>query len=325
MWILIFWILLFIGGYLIIFYAADVFIDNLKDLSVIYAISAFITGMLILGIDMEEMTASIVAAANSLPYIAVGNVIGNSVIALTLCFSLPALFYKFEFRRIPQFYFWIIYTSLIIIVIGFFIHLGLLITGCITLILFFVYLLRNFRHFRQTEAIELESEEFEEDGEETNGEEGKSKRKTILLIIISFLFILAGGELLIYSAGEIIGLTGLSESLFGFVIIAFVTNVEELTLIVKSIKRHSVEIGLGGMVGKIIWNMTFTFGISAIISIQIRVTPDLIWNSVLLMFSITFLNLVAKKQSLNRKDGLVLMGLFIGFLVVNFYLFSMSI
>ncbi|MHA1360117.1 MAG: sodium:calcium antiporter, partial [Candidatus Helarchaeota archaeon] len=269
MWILIFWILLFIGGYLIIFYAADVFIDNLKDLSVIYAISAFITGMLILGIDMEEMTASIVAAANSLPYIAVGNVIGNSVIALTLCFSLPALFYKFEFRRIPQFYFWIIYTSLIIIVIGFFIHLGLLITGCITLILFFVYLLRNFRHFRQTEAIELESEEFEEDGEETNGEEGKSKRKTILLIIISFLFILAGGELLIYSAGEIIGLTGLSESLFGFVIIAFVTNVEELTLIVKSIKRHSVEIGLGGMVGKIIWNMTFTFGISAIISIQI--------------------------------------------------------
>ncbi len=323
MWVIILWVLLFIGGYLVIFYAADVFIDNLKDLSAVYAISAFITGMLILGIDMEETTASVIAAANGLPYIAVGNVIGNSIIALTLCFSLPALFYKFKFKRIPQFYFWIIYASLIVIVLGFFIHYGLLIAGIIGLGLYLGYLLRNFRHFRQTEAIEIELEEPEEEGGEYEGEE-KSKRKIVVLIILSFLCILAGGELLIFSAGEIIGITGLSESIFGFVIIAFVTNVEELTLIVKSIKKHSVEIGLGGMVGKIIWNMTLTFGISAIILLQIGFKMDLIWNSLFLLGSIIYLNIVARKRSLNRRDGIVLLGLFIGFLILNFYLLSIT-
>jgi cation:H+ antiporter len=321
MWVIILWVLLFIGGYLVIFYAADVFIDNLKDFSAVFAISAFITGMLILGIDVEETTASVIAAANGLPYIAVGNVIGNSIIALTLCFSLPALFYKFEFRRIPQFYFWIIYASLIVIVLGFFINFGLLIAGIIVLGIYLGYLLRNFRYFRQTKEIEFEEPEGE--AEEEEGEE-KSKRRMVVLIIISFFCVLAGGELLIYSAGEIIGITGLSESIFGFVIIAFVTNVEELTLIVKSIKKHSVEIGLGGMVGKIIWNMTLTFGISAVILLQIGFKMDLIWNSLFLLGSIIYLNVVARKQSLNRKDGMVLLMLFIGFLILNFYLLSIT-
>ena len=79
MWTLVLWILLFIGGYIIIYFAADVFLDNLKDLCLIYGLSAFIMGSLIIGIDPEESVASITAGAYGLPYIAVGNVIGNSM------------------------------------------------------------------------------------------------------------------------------------------------------------------------------------------------------------------------------------------------------
>jgi len=37
-----FWIILFIGSYFIIFFAADIFLDNLKDICVIYNLSPFI-------------------------------------------------------------------------------------------------------------------------------------------------------------------------------------------------------------------------------------------------------------------------------------------
>lgn len=105
MWNLIIWIGIFILGYLIIFFSADIFLDNLKELCIMYNVSPFIVGLLILGIDPEETIASIVAAANGLPYIAVGNVIGNSIIALSLCFALPAFLYKIEVESVPQFYF----------------------------------------------------------------------------------------------------------------------------------------------------------------------------------------------------------------------------
>ena len=80
MWFLILWIALFVVGYIIIFFSADFFIDNLKDLCIIYDISPFIIGLIVLGVDPEESIASIVAAINGLPYIAVGNVIGADIL-----------------------------------------------------------------------------------------------------------------------------------------------------------------------------------------------------------------------------------------------------
>ena len=126
MWSLILWILLFIGAYIIIYYFADIFLDNLKDVCVVYGLSAFIMGSLIIGIDPEESIASIMAGINGLPYIAVGNVIGNSIIALTLCFAIPALFYNFKFKKISIFHFLIIYAGSFLILLGFFLNLGCL-------------------------------------------------------------------------------------------------------------------------------------------------------------------------------------------------------
>ena len=52
------WIILFFVGYITIFFTADLFIDNLKDLCIIYKVSPFIIGLLVLGIDPEESIAS---------------------------------------------------------------------------------------------------------------------------------------------------------------------------------------------------------------------------------------------------------------------------
>ena len=146
---IILWTGAFIAGYLIIFYAVDIFLDNLKNLCIVYNISAIIMGSLILGIDVEESIASIIAAINGLPYIAIGNVIGNSIIALTLCFALPALFYHLKFKAIPQFYFWVPYICLLIILLGFFISFGLLIAGFIAILIYIMYFIWNFRHFHE--------------------------------------------------------------------------------------------------------------------------------------------------------------------------------
>ncbi len=323
MWQIILWIFLFIGGYVVIYFAADVFLDNLRDLCIFYGLSAFIMGSLIIGIDPEESVASIMAAANGLPYIAVGNVIGNSIIALTLCFAIPALFYRFQFKNISNFYFLIIYASLFVIIVGFFINFGLLLAGVTALSIYLIYLVRNIRYSRKEGANDADFG-FKEN-EEAEAEE-KSKRKMIGFIAISFLIIVGGGQLMVWAAKELIGdiitLTGMSgtalESIFGFVIIAFVTNVEELTLMIKSIQKHSVEIGLGGMMGKLIWNLTLTFGISAVMLTNITFTWNLIWNSLIMLAVLTIFYLIARKGQMGKIDGLILASFFVIFLIVNF-------
>lgn len=325
MWNLIFWVGIFILGYLIIFFSADIFLDNLKELCIMYNVSPFIVGLLILGIDPEESIASIVAAANGLPYIAVGNVIGNSIIALSLCFAIPAFLYKIEVESVPQFYFILIYISMIFILIAFLVHLGLFIFGILALILYFFYVFRNLRHFSRegiTNIITVEENEENLKVEQTEFKKS-SKLKKIVLVIICFVLIFIGGELLIIATEELIVITQIPEAFFGFVIIAFVTNAEELTLVFKSIKKQTIEIGFGGMIGKLIWNLTITFGISGIIVMNIDFTWILIWNWLILFGIIIYFNIISKKKFIGRKDGIILMFFFVTFIVVNLLTFGL--
>ncbi|MFX0001559.1 MAG: sodium:calcium antiporter [Candidatus Hodarchaeota archaeon] len=316
---IIFSILLFIIGYLIIYFAADVFIDNLKEVCILYRISPFIIGAIILGIDPEESIASIIAAINGLSYLAVGNVIGNSIFALTISFAIPAFFYKIDFNSISQFYFLLLYTCLSLILLGIIVNSGILFIGIITIILYFVYLIRNMKQSSKVSSIEFSStENLNKNITDTQEPKVELKSKKIILIIISFISIFLGGELLIFASERIIIQTKIPETFFGLVIIAFITNVEELTLVIKSIKKKSVEIGLGGMIGKVIWNLTLSFGISAIFIINLQFLWILFWNWFLLVILIVYFNFISKKQNLVWKDGIVLILLLISFLTINF-------
>jgi cation:H+ antiporter len=316
--VIILWISLFIVGYLMIFFSADVFLDNLKELCIIYGISPFIIGLLIIGIDPEESIASIVAAFNDLSYIAVGNVIGNSIVALTISFAIPAFFYQISIESIHQFYFSLLYICLILILIGTLIKFGLFIIGIIVIIIYFIYIFRNIKLISKDIEESPPAVELAISDKDRTAITKDSRLKKVAYIFISFVFIFLGGEFLIISTRQIIIVTNIPETFFGLVIIAFVTNVEEITLVLKSIKKKSVEIGLGGMIGKVFWNITITFGISAIIIISFRPLWVIFWNWLILLIVIIYFNLIAKKKIMNWNDGILLMVILIAFLILNF-------
>ena len=171
---IILWIFFFIVGYFIIFFAADVFLDNIKVLCKIYNVSPFIIGLIILGIDPEESIASIIAAINGLPYIAIGNVIGNSITALTIPFAIPLFFYKVEYDSVSQYYFNLIYFSIILILGGVCFYFGLIFAGIFCILIYIIYLIRNLRSIsgedlnrslisKDSKKIELEPQKEEKD------------------------------------------------------------------------------------------------------------------------------------------------------------------
>jgi len=123
----------------------------------------------------------------------------------------------------------------------------------------------------------------------------------------------------VFSAEKLIKITSISEEFFGFIILAFVTNIEELTLVFKSIKKESVEIGVGGMIGKIIWNLSFTFGVSGIIAMNINFNLILLLNWLTLLGLILYYHFKSTKKSMNRKDAIILTIFLLMFLLINFF------
>ncbi len=310
---LIVWLTLFIGSYVVIYFAADLFLDNLKDLCNIYNLSPFIIGMLILGIDPEESIASIIAAINGLPYISFGNVVGNSIIAMTLPFSLTVLIYTMKFRSISKFFFVVIYILLINLLFSFIFSGGMFVSGFIAIGMYIIYVWRNLKHHTQEKI----GDNLEIAEQKLTGLENASRMKKIILTSLGLVFIFIGGELLILSADQIIDIVQIPEVFFGFIIIAFVTNVEELTLILKSVKKKAVEIGFGGIIGKLIWNLTISIGISGIFIKNLPFKFILLWNWLILVILTIFLNFSTKKEQFNKRDGLILMGFFVFFIVIN--------
>jgi cation:H+ antiporter len=312
--VIVIWIIIFTGSFLLIYFSADFFIDNLKEFGVKYEFSPFVLGLLILGIDPEESITSIVASINKLPYIALGNVIGNSILSLTLCFALPAFFHKINLKSVTNSYFIIIFLSLLSILLGIFFSNLIMVFGIASIFLYLIYLKVSLKEIRADEKANLS--ETLDIFKVT--EKQKTSIQLIIYIFLSLFLIIIGGEFLIISAENLMKLSRISETFFGFVIISFLTNVEELTLVFKSIKKKSLAIGLGGMIGKIIWNLCFTFGISGIIIIHYNSNLLLFYNWILLVGLIFGYKILSKRKYMYRRSASILLGFLAVFLFINF-------
>ena len=143
--------------------------------------------------------------------------------------------------------------------------------------------------------------------------------KPILFFVIGIVALYFASVWLIRSTHDILNAANIEEGAFGLIIIAAGTNVEEYMLLFKSIKRKIPEIGLGGLIGKIIWNNGITFGISLLImSTPSAIPVALLVNGIMLIGVIlpVLIIISLNYRKMNWKSSiplLILFGLYIAF------------
>ncbi|MCF2141221.1 MAG: hypothetical protein K9W44_14270 [Candidatus Lokiarchaeota archaeon] len=134
---------LFVIAILLISWGADKVIDIIKDAADAFKLSAVALTFFVMGVDLEESIASWSAAAANLSEIAVGNIIGNSIISITFCFSLPALFFPVVFKKISAKYFYFLLGLGTINIVVMIFPSQLLLWGIVALVLYCWYVLWN--------------------------------------------------------------------------------------------------------------------------------------------------------------------------------------
>lgn len=108
---------------------------------------------------------------------------------------------------------------------------------------------------------------------------------------------------------------GMSETLVGLTIVAMGTSLPELATSLTALKKGENQLVIGNVIGSNIFNISFVLGASSAIS-PIAINPNM-QTDIILMLGVTILFFIFGKtqDKYDKKEGLILLALFIAYMV----------
>src|SRR5216683_4529948 len=157
-------ILLLIGTVLLVV-GADWFLDGAGDLARALGVSALVLGVLLAGLEPEEMLTAAIASARGAPTLAVGNVIGTNVTIVTAALGLSALIFPMVIDRSVRRQALIATIVSIIPIVLLFLGIVTQLAGVLLLLVFVGYTMFLFRTDQEAVKRLVESED-DDDGDQ---------------------------------------------------------------------------------------------------------------------------------------------------------------
>jgi cation:H+ antiporter len=194
--------------------------------------------------------------------IALGSIIGAAMVAVALALGITALFVPLRFSQVPRQI--ILIPNLAVLLLWLLGWDGALsrLDGAVLLFGFFfsvAYLIRLSRRGLEIKPAGEVAETLEEAAR-------LSRWQSLGLLVLSLAFIVVGSELLVIGSKTIIVHLGLSDTIFGMTILAFLVSIEELVRELPAALKGRPEISLGNVVGSIMAFFLFNAGIIALIT-----------------------------------------------------------
>jgi cation:H+ antiporter len=322
--ILIYFLLL-VGFSLLLIKATEILTDSLQELARITRIGKFAITSLLLAFatSVPELVVGITAALEGRPNMALGTVLGSNIADISLVIGGAAVIggsfsVAGEFLRLD------IFSVFLAGVLPLMLLLDNKLSRVDGIILLLVYGIYNFGLLRN----KLEA--------------GQRRRGTSHLLRRMWLsqsdnkrlnrwlaWLCLGAAMLVFSADMVVktgaGLAtqlGVPVFLIGLFLVAVGTSLPELSFEIGAVKRRQVGMVLGDLLGSVVANSTLILGLVSLIN-PIRLVNGL--NAYLLAsaaFGVMFLLFwlfVKSKKKLERWEGLILIGVYIMFVLLEWF------
>ncbi|TMD34838.1 MAG: sodium:calcium antiporter [Chloroflexi bacterium] len=261
-------ILLLIGTVLLVF-GADWFLDGAGDLARALGVSALVLGVLLVGLEPEEMLTAAIASARSAPALAVGNVIGTNVTIVTVALGLSALIFPMVIDRSVRRQALIATLVSIIPVVLLFLGVVTQLAGVLLLVVFVGYTLFLFRTDREAVKRMAESEADDDDDDDDGDQEKHSHPrlhwKPVLLTFGGLAAMALGGPAIVEGALRLAQIIGIGQGAVGATIVSLGTGAEMIALGVSAARKKRSDILVGGILGSFAYNLLVTLGLAATI------------------------------------------------------------
>ena len=337
---LLFSVLFLILGFFGLYFGAKFVIISLENIADRLNISHIMVGLTILsiGTSLPEIAVSIMGGIDKIlgidpnvDGIVIGNKVGSFLTQITviigiLAVSKPIFVSKWELRREGPMLFISVLIFLIFSLDGNISQLEAL----FMIIIYFIYLVLVIWSERRLQRTKHESQFFEKERLDTVSfepvETPRKKSSTprdIGIFIIGLVILLVAAESTLISAHDISKIFHIPENVIGILIVGLGTSLPELVADLTAIRKGSLGIAVGDILGSNICDILLATGSGAII-INFQAP------SILLFFDIPILLLALSlaiyflwsEQTLKRWEGTLLIGFYGTYAILKFLVFQ---
>lgn len=299
-------------GIALLYFGGDFLVRNSSLLARAFGISPMVIGLTVVafGTSSPELAASLTAALQGSPEIALGNVVGSNIANIALILALTAVMYPlraeayFLRREMPI----MIGTAGLLLLMLLDGYLGAF-EGLMLLVLLIVYL---WILFRGPEKSEVQDEFRQEYGQAAR----KPSWRAVLGALLGLGLLVGGAQLLVTGATSLARGFGVPELIIGLTLVAVGTSLPELaTSIIAALKREP-DIALGNIVGSNIFNILGILGITTLaqaIAVPYSTVAFDLW--VMLGLSTLLLPFLVTGLRLGRREGTAFLVLYVMYVV----------
>ena len=255
-------------GFVALVKGADWLVDGASAIAKRSGISDLVIGLTVVafGTSMPEFVVNMVSVAEGTTDLAITNILGSNIINTFVILGMTALVYPIASQKRSR-----DFDIPLSIIAGIFVFAAVAIQlpfgecergigrigGAVLLVMFCYFLYNTFRHAKD------HPEEVQ--NEEEQAAKVLTIRRAIALILVGFIGLIVGGELIVKSAVNIAERCGVSEAIIGLTIVALGTSLPELATSLIAAAKHNSDIAIGNVFGSNIFNVFFVLGTSAVV------------------------------------------------------------
>jgi len=256
--------LLLVGTVLLVV-GVDWFLDGAGDLARALGVSALVLGVLLAGLEPEEMLTAAIASARGAPTLAVGNVIGTNVTIVTAALGLSALIFPMVIDRSVRRQALIATLVSVLPIVLLFLGIVTQLEGVLLLLVFVGYTMFLFRTDREAVQRLVESEDDDDDGDQEKHSRPRLHWKPVLLTFGGLAAMAVGGPSIVEGALRLAQIIGIGQGAVGATIVSLGTGAEMIALGVSAARKKRSDILVGGILGSFAYNLLVTLGLAAAI------------------------------------------------------------
>jgi cation:H+ antiporter len=251
-------VLLLVAGAVLLAAGAGALVEHLCRASTRLGVRALALGLLATAADPREAVTALVAATQGHPALAAGDAVGANLVILTAALGLAGATLRLPVsRRVAEYAAAAAAGGGLVVL---FLWNGLLSRpeGLALLGLYALGVAWVWRREREPPAIG----ELAALGAPRSGARGRLD--PMLVALLGFVAMLAGGLMAVRGAVGMVGLLGLRESVVGLTVLAVATSAETVALVVAARRRALDEVAVAAAVGSVAYNATVSLGLAAI-------------------------------------------------------------
>ena len=305
-------ILLLLCGAALILWGADKLTDGAASLARRLKVSDTVIGLTVvaMGSSLPEFSVSLFSSIQGSGGMSAGNIVGSNLFNILFIVGAVAFITPLQatkatvWKDIPL----TILASLVLLLLSKDVLLGStsedVLTradGGVMMMFFLIFLSYTFSIAKHKAPEDSSVKEM-------------SLPKTLLWLLVGFVCLIGGGEMLVESGTSIARQLGVSETIIGLTILAGGTSLPEFVASLIAARKGMSGMAIGNVVGSCIFNIFFVLGVCSLVRPMEVSDISLVQLSALVASGLLVWLFTATKTSINRIEGIVMCLCYIAFI-----------